>query len=68
MVKGKELLKKVKSLIAEGNVRSIGIKDKSGKLLVTMPHTIGVVGALLTPPLAAICAMAESVNRSLKAC
>ena len=55
-VSGKELLKKVKALIAEGNVRKISIRNKEGKNIVELPLTIGVVGAVLAPTLAAVAA------------
>lgn len=61
-IKGEQLLAKVKELIAEGNVRRIIIKDKSGKELVTFPLTIGVVGAVLAPILAAVGAIAALVT------
>jgi len=61
-VSGEELLKKVKELIAEGNVRRITVKDKEGKTIVEMPLTIGVVGAVLAAPLAAIGAIAALVT------
>lgn len=61
-VNGEELLKKVKDLIAEGNVRRIIVKNKEGKILIEVPLTIGVVGALLAPPLAAIGAIAALVT------
>ena len=61
-VNGENLLKKVKELIAEGNVRKISIKDKNGKDLVTFPLTIGVVGAVIAPVLAAIGAIAALVG------
>ncbi len=61
-VKGEHLLSKVKKLIKEGNVRSITIKDKNGKLIMILPLTIGVVGALLAPPLAAVGAVAALVT------
>ena len=61
-VKGEELLKKVKELIKEGNVRKITIKDKKGKTLIVVPLTIGVVGAVLAPVLAAIGAIAALVT------
>lgn len=57
-VNGEELLKKVKQLIHEGNVRRISIVDKNGKTVIIIPLTIGVVGAVLAPPLAAIGAVA----------
>ncbi len=61
-VKGEELLSKVKQLIDEGNVRRIVIKDKTGKVLIEIPFTIGVVGAVLAPILAAVGAVAALVG------
>jgi len=61
-VTGEELLKTVKRLIAEGNVRRITIQDKSGRTLVTFPLTIGVVGAVIAPVLAAVGAIAALVT------
>ena len=55
---GEQLLKKVKELIAEGNIRKITITDKSGKEMMSFPLTVGVVGALLLPVLAAVGALA----------
>ena len=62
-VNGEELLAKVKSLINEGNIRRIIIKDEAGKVLVELPLTIGVVGALLAPVLAAVGAIAALVTK-----
>jgi hypothetical protein len=62
-VNGEELLAKVKALIKEGNIRRIIIKDESGKTLVELPVTIGVVGALLAPMLAAVGAIAALVAK-----
>jgi len=59
---GDTLVKKVKELIAQGNVRKITIKDKGGKELVTFPLTLGVVGAVLAPILAAIGAIAALIG------
>lgn len=61
-VNGEELLKRVKEIIAEGNVRRITIKNKDGKTLMELPLTIGVVGAVLAPALAAIGAIAALVT------
>ncbi|HEY8999606.1 MAG TPA: DUF4342 domain-containing protein [Candidatus Saccharimonadales bacterium] len=61
-VNGEELLKKVKQLISEGNVRRIVIKNKEGKSIVEIPLTVGVVGTLLAPPLAAVGAIAALVT------
>ena len=57
-VNGEDLLKKVKELIAQGNVRRIIVKDKQGRSIVEMPLTVGVVGAVLAAPLAAVGAVA----------
>ncbi|HTJ73266.1 MAG TPA: DUF4342 domain-containing protein [Verrucomicrobiae bacterium] len=62
-VNGEELLAKVKSLINEGNIRRIIIKDESNKILVELPLTIGVVGAILAPVLAAVGAIAALVTK-----
>lgn len=61
-VDGAELLKKFKELIKEGNVRRITIKEKSGKTIIDIPLTIGVVGAVLAPVLAAVGAIAALIT------
>jgi hypothetical protein len=61
-VSGENLLKKVKELIKEGNIRKITIKDKKGKELMTLPLTFGVVGAVIAPVLAAIGALAALIG------
>jgi hypothetical protein len=61
-IKGDQLLTKVKELIAEGNIRKIIIKDKSGKEMISFPLTVGVFGAVLAPILAAVGALAALVN------
>ena len=59
---GENLLNKIKELINEGNVRRITITEKSGKELMSFPLTIGVVGAVLAPVLAAIGALAAMIG------
>jgi len=61
-VKGDDLLAKVKELIHQGNIRKIIIKDKNGNSIIELPLTIGVVGAVLAPPLAAVGAIAALVS------
>jgi hypothetical protein len=61
-VKGEDLLKKIKGLINEGNVRRIIIKDKEGKTIMELPLTIGVVGAVLAPVLSVVGAVAALVT------
>ncbi len=50
-VSGDQLVKKVKELIHEGNVRRIIIADKNGKTIVELPLSVGVVGFLVAPAL-----------------
>ena len=61
-VSGDELVEKVKQLIKEGNVRRIIIKNKDGKTLIEVPLTIGVIGVVLAPVLAAVGAIAALVT------
>lgn len=61
-VNGESLLKKIKELIEEGNVRKITIHDKTGKEIMSFPLTIGVVGAVLLPVFAAIGAAAALIG------
>lgn len=61
-INGEELLKKVKELVKEGNVRRITIKSKEGKTIMELPLTIGVVGVVLAPVLAAVGAIAALVT------
>jgi hypothetical protein len=51
-VKGSDLADKVKDLIHEGNVRRIIIRQGE-HTIVEMPLTVGVIGTLLVPWLAA---------------
>ncbi len=57
-VKADELVKKVKEIIHEGNVQRIIIKNEEGKTYLEIPVTVGLVGVLLAPVLAAIGALA----------
>lgn len=61
-IKGEELLKKVKELLKEGNVRQLTISNRKGKEILVLPLTIGVVGAVLAPTLAAVGAVAALVT------
>ncbi len=57
-VKGEEIVAKIKELLHEGNIRRVIIKNEDGKTMIDIPLTIGVVGALVAPQLAAIGAIA----------
>lgn len=61
-ISGENLLKKVKELVEEGNIRKITIHDKTGKELMSFPLTVGVVGAVFAPVLAAIGAVAALIG------
>lgn len=61
-INGEELLNKVKELIREGNIRKITILDKSGKELMSIPLSVGVLGALFAPVLAGLGAMAALIG------
>lgn len=63
-VNGEELLGKIKSLVHEGNIRRIIIKNKEGAVLIEIPLTFGVVGALLVPSLAAVGAIAALLTEA----
>ncbi|MFN2146803.1 MAG: DUF4342 domain-containing protein [Anaerolineales bacterium] len=61
-VNGEALLSKIKELVHEGNIRRVIIKNEDGRTLIDMPLTVGVVGALLAPQLAAIGAIAALLS------
>lgn len=61
-VSGENLVKKIKELLQEGNIRKITIKDKKGKEIMTFPLTIGVVGTVIAPVLAAVGALAALIG------
>jgi hypothetical protein len=60
-VKGEEIVGKIKELLHGGNIRRVIIKNEDGRPLIDIPLTIGVVGALVAPQLAAIGAIAALV-------
>lgn len=60
-VKGDQVVATVKRLIHEGNVRRIVVKQGS-RTLVEFPMTVGVVGTLLAPVLAAVGALAALLS------
>ena len=58
-----ELVGRVKELIREGNVSRIIVRSERGETLLEIPVTIGVIGALFAPYLAALGAIAALVTR-----
>ncbi|MGD2162199.1 MAG: DUF4342 domain-containing protein [Anaerolineales bacterium] len=63
-VKGEEVLSTIKELVHEGNIRRVVIKNEDGRSLIDIPLTVGVVGALLAPQLAAIGAIAALISHA----
>lgn len=61
-VEGKKVVGKIKSLIKEGNVRKITVKDSKGKIILSLPVTAGVIGAVLLPPLVVLGAIAALIT------
>jgi hypothetical protein len=61
-VQGDEIMAKVKELLHESNVRRISIRNEEGKVLIDLPLTVGVVGALVKPQLVALAAIAALVS------
>ena len=60
-VAGQQLVAAVKKLLHEGNVRRVIIKH-GGHTIAEFPLTVGVIGAVLAPMLAAIAAIAAAVQ------
>lgn len=63
-VDGEKLIAKIREVLHEGNIRRIIIKDKEGKTVMEIPMTLGVVGVLLAPQLAAIGAIAALLTEA----
>ncbi|NTU47140.1 DUF4342 domain-containing protein [Candidatus Roizmanbacteria bacterium] len=57
-VTGERLMETVKKLLHEGNIRKIIIKNEKGETYIEIPMTVGVIGALVAPVLAAVGAIA----------
>jgi|SRR5712692_2448468 len=60
-VKGSQLLDKFKALVHEGNVRRVIIKQDN-RSIAEFPLTVGVIGAVFAPVLAAVGALAALLN------
>ena len=61
-VSGDALLKTVKEILHQGNIRRVSIKNEQGKVIIDIPLTFGVVGVLIAPQLAAVGAIAALVT------
>ncbi len=61
-VSGKDVVDRVGELLHEGNVTRIIVKDDVGKTLLEIPATVGVVGVVVAPWLAALGVIAALVT------
>ena len=61
-VLGNELVEKIKEVVRKGNVTKIKVRQDD-HVLIEIPVTAGVVGALLAPQLAIIGAVAALVSK-----
>lgn len=62
-VLGRDLVEKIKSLLHEGNVRRVIVKDEHGHTFMEIPVTIAAVGAIGAPILAALGALSALVAK-----
>jgi len=62
-VSADNLIQKVKELIREGNVTRIVVKNEEGKILLEIPVTVGVIGTVLAPWMAALGVIAALATR-----
>src|SRR5690242_1109554 len=62
-VLGRDLVEKIKSLMHEGNVRRVIVKDEHGNTFIEIPVSVAAVGALAAPVVAAVGALAALVAK-----
>lgn len=62
-ISSEDLVKKIKEVIHEGNVRRIIVRNEKGETLLEIPATVGVIGAILAPWMAALGVIAALATR-----
>ena len=62
-VSADDLVRRVKELIAEGNISRLIVRNERGDTMLEIPVTFGVIGALFAPYLAALGAIAALATR-----
>lgn len=62
-VNGEEVVAKIKQLIKAGKIRRIILKNEENEVLLEIPLTFAIVGAVLAPVLAAVGAMAALLTK-----
>jgi uncharacterized membrane protein YvbJ len=61
-VSAENLVERVRQLLHEGNVTRVIIKDVKGRVLLEIPATVGVIGVVIAPWLAALGVIAALVT------
>jgi hypothetical protein len=61
-VSGAELKSKIENIIKEGNARKIIVKNEADQVIAEFPLTVGAIGVVLAPVLAAVGALAALVT------
>jgi hypothetical protein len=62
-VSADNLIGRVKELVREGNIRRVVVRNEMGETLLEIPVTVGIIGALFAPYLAALGAIAALATR-----
>jgi len=62
-VSSDDLIKSIKELIRKGNVTKIIVKNEKDETLLEIPVTVGLIGALLAPWVAALGVIAAIVTK-----
>lgn len=62
VISSNNLVERVNELLHEGNITRIIVKDEKGKQLLEIPATVGVIGAVIAPWLAALGVIAALVT------
>ena len=63
-VPSSSLVDRIRDLLHEGNVTRIIIKDEKGRTLLEIPATVGVIGTVIAPWLAALGVIATLATKS----
>lgn len=62
-VSGEDITEKIKKIIKKGNTRRIIIKNEDGESVAEFSLTVGAVGTLIAPVLAAVGAIAALLTK-----
>ena len=62
-ISGEDITEKIKEIIKEGNARKIIIKNEKGEVVAEFPLTVGAIGTLIAPILAAVGAIAALLTK-----